>query len=69
MTDMFSTVEKEDQWVKDYSEIFPQTEIRAVFGDSYLFLRFSEKSGLIRILRAVFHKDSDYERVNAHTRS
>ena len=53
-TDMFSSVERDDQRVKDRPEVFPQTEVHTVFGDSYLLLKFLEKAGLIRILRTVF---------------
>jgi len=65
-TDMFSAVERDDQRVKGRPEVFPQTEVHTVFGDSYLLLKFLEKAGLIKILRSVFQKDSDYERVLAH---
>ena len=65
-TDTFSSVERDDQRVKDRPEVFPQTEVHTVFGDSYLLLKFLEKAGLIQILRTVFQKDSDYERVLAH---
>ena len=64
--DAFSAVEREDERVRDRPEVFPETEVHTVFGDSYLLLKFLEKSGLIPILRTVFHKDSDYERALAH---
>ena len=65
-TDTFSPVEQADCRIKNRPELIPQTEVHTVFGDSYLLLMFLEKAGLISILRAVFHKDSDYERVLAH---
>jgi len=65
-TDTFSSVEKEDQRVKNRPEVLPQTEVHTIFGDSYLLLKFLEKAGLIPVLRSVFSKDSDYERVLAH---
>ena len=66
VTDTFSSVEKGDQRVNNHPEVFPHTEVHTVFGDSYLLLKFLEKSGMLSILRAVFHKDCDYERVLAH---
>ena len=65
-TDTFSPVEQADCRIKNRPELISQTEVHTVFGDSYLLLMFLEKAGLISILRAVFHKDSDYERVLAH---
>ena len=66
VTDTFSSVEKSDVRIKDRPEVIPQTEVHTVFGDSYLLLKFLEKAGLIAILRTVFNKDGDYERVLAH---
>lgn len=66
VTDTFSPVEKTDVRIKNRPEVIPQTEVHTVFGDSFLLLKFLKKAGLISILRAVFHKDSDYERVLAH---
>ena len=37
---LYSSVEKEDQRVKDRPEVFPQIEVHTVFGDSYLILKF-----------------------------
>ena len=66
VTDTFSPLEKEDQRVKSRPEIFSQPEVHTVFGDSYLLLKFLEKAGLLAILRSVFQKDIDYERILAH---
>ena len=66
VTDTFSSVEKSDVRIKNRPEVIPQTEVHTVFGDSYLLLKFLEKAGLISILRTVFNKDGDYERVLAH---
>lgn len=41
-------------------------EIHTVFGDSYLFLEFLQKSGLNSILKSVFDKKTDYERAICH---
>jgi len=65
-TDTFNPVERNDTRIEKQPEVFPQTEIHTVFGDSYLLLMFLKKAGLLPILRDVFSKDSDYERVLAH---
>lgn len=65
-TDTFTPVERNDSRVESLPAVFPQTEIHTVFGDAYLLLIFLEKAGLIAILRTVFPKNSDYERVLAH---
>lgn len=64
-SDAFESVDREDPRIRS-KELFPDTEIHTVFGDSYLLLHFLEKCGLIRILRAVFPKDEAYERVLCH---
>lgn len=47
-------------------DLFPTPEIHTVFGDSYLFLSFLKNSGLTDVLRVVFSKDEEYERVLCH---
>ncbi len=65
-TDAFSSVERTDDRIKNRPEVATQAEVHTVFGDSYLLLRFLKRAGLIAVLREVFHKDGDYERVLAH---
>ncbi len=65
ISDTFSDVAKNDSRISG-AEIFPETEVHTVFGDAYFLLRFFEKSGLITVLREVFPKDEDYERVLIH---
>ena len=65
VSDSFSPVEKDDPRING-EILFPQTEIHTVFGDAYLFLNFLEKCGLLSVLRSVFPKDEDYERVLCH---
>lgn len=62
----FSSVERDDPRIHDNHEIFPQPVIHTVFGDSYLLLKFLEKSGLLHILRSSFSKNTDYERLLCH---
>ncbi len=64
-SDTFSDVVRDDERISD-AGIFPETEVHTVFGDAYLLLKFLEKSGFISVLRAVFPKDEDYERVLIH---
>ena len=63
--DEFSPVDRNDSRLKG-TDIFPNTQIHTVFGDTFLLLKFLEKAGLISVLRAVFPKNSDYERVLCH---
>lgn len=65
-SDSFESVDKDDPRVKNREDLFPATEIHTVFGDSYLLLSFLEKNGLLRVLRNVFTKDSEYKRLVAH---
>ena len=65
LTDTFEEVDRDDARIRS-QEIFPETEIHTVFGDTFWFLRFLEKCGLISVLRTVFPKDEDYERVLCH---
>ena len=65
VSDSFSPVEKDDSRINGET-LFPQTEIHTVFGDAYLFLNFLEKCGLLSVLRSVFPKDEEYERVLCH---
>ena len=63
--DAFQTVEKDDPRIPA-DLVFPQTEIHTVFGDTYLLLKFLEKSGFLSVLRSAFSKRSEYERVLCH---
>ncbi len=64
-SDSFSSVKKDDSRING-EILFPQTEIHTVFGDAYLFLQFLEKCGLLSVLRSVFPKGEDYERILSH---
>jgi transposase len=64
-SDSFSPVDKGDDRLSS-QELFPDPEIHTVFGDTYLLFTFLKNSGLIDILRTVFPKDSDYERLLCH---
>lgn len=64
-SDSFSSVERNDPRING-DVLFPEAEIHTVFGDTYLLLRFLEKSGLLSVLRNVFPKDEAYERVLCH---
>ena len=63
--DAFSEVERHDSRIS-LQEVFPETEVHTVFGDTYLLLKFLEKSGLLSVFRKVFIKDTDYERLLMH---
>ena len=65
LTDTFDNVSHDDPRIRT-QDVFPETEIHTVFGDSFLFLCFLEKCGLISVLRTVFPKDEMYERVLCH---
>ncbi len=55
VSDTFESVDRDDPRIRS-KELFPDTEIHTVFGDSYLLLHFLEKCGLIRILRDFLRK-------------
>lgn len=65
-TDTFEPVERGDPRIQDRDDLFPASEIHTIFGDSYLLLLFLEKSGLLKVLRTVFTKDNEYERLISH---
>ena len=65
LSDSFTSVEKDDPRISG-QELFPDPEIHTVFGDTYLLLTFLKNSGLLDILRTVFPKDTDYERLLCH---
>lgn len=63
--DSFEEVRGDDPRTEEL-ELFADPVIHTVFGDVYLFLVVCEKSGLLGVLRSVFQKDSEYQRVVAH---
>ena len=63
--DSFEEVRDDDPRTEEL-ELFADPVIHTVFGDVYLFLVVCEKSGLLGVLRSVFQKDSEYQRVVAH---
>jgi hypothetical protein len=64
-TDTFCAIEKDDSRIRGLN-VFSMMDVHTVFGDSYLILKFLEKSRLIGILRGVFPKKQDYERILCH---
>lgn len=64
-SEAFESVGKEDPRIKAL-DLFLEPEIHTVFGDVYLFLLVCEKSGLLKVLRAAFPQDREYERVLSH---
>jgi hypothetical protein len=65
VTDTFVSLAKGDERIKAY-ESYPETQIHTVFGDAYMLLSFLKKSGFMTVLRAVFPKEEDYERLLCH---
>ncbi len=65
VTDVFSSVEKDDERLTG-TETFPESQIHTVFGDSYMLLKFLENEDLIPVLKSVFQKNPDYERLLCH---
>ena len=63
--DLFAEVGRDDRRIAGL-ELFPEPETHTVFGDSYLILSFMEKTGITALLRSVFTKDEDFQRVLAH---
>ena len=63
--DLFTEVGRNDGRIAGL-ELFPEPETHTVFGDSYLILSFMEKTGITALLRSVFTKDEDFQRVLAH---
>ena len=65
VTDVFSSVEKDDERLTG-TKTFPESQIHTVFGDSYMLLKFLENENLIPVLKSVFQKNPDYERLLCH---
>ncbi|MGM9768062.1 MAG: transposase [Candidatus Cryptobacteroides sp.] len=63
--DQFSEVGRDDGRISGLG-LFPEPEIHTVFGDSFLVLSFMKKTGITGLLRSVFPKDEDFQRVLAH---
>lgn len=64
-SDTFTPVASDDPHILEVPESRPP-EIHTVFGDAYLFLSFLQKSGLNAVLKKVFDKKDDYQRVICH---
>lgn len=64
-TDSFSEVDRNDTRIA-HAVKFSEPQIHTVFGDSYLLLSFLDRCGLLAVLRKIFAKDEDYERLLAH---
>lgn len=65
VTDTFGEVEEDDPRIVD-AGLFPTPAVHTEFGDGYVFLHFLESTGLGKVLRHVFQKEADYQRVFAH---
>ena len=65
ISDTFEEVSRKDPRIQ-IEDVFPEAEIHTIFGDSYLFFEFLKNSGLIGILRTVFQKDEEFERLLCH---
>jgi hypothetical protein len=65
IADTFVPLARGDERIKAY-ESCPEMQVHTVFGDAYMLLSFLEKSGLMSVLRAVFPKEEDYERLLCH---
>ena len=65
LTDTFDSVDHDNPLICT-QDVFPEAEIHTVFGDTFLFLQFLEKCGLLSVLRTIFPKDEMYERVLCH---
>lgn len=65
LKDEFTTVEQNDPHI-NREKWCGSPEIHTVFGDAYLLLTFMKSTGMTGILRSVFPKDEEYERVLAH---
>ena len=63
--DTFDAVEVNDPRVAGLPEV-PVPPVHANFGDVFLFTSFLKNDGWIELLRAVFPKEKDYERLLAH---
>lgn len=65
-TDSFSAVNRDDPRLQGREDIFPEPEIHTVIGDSYLLLKYMEKTGALGLLRKVFQDSEEYERCLCH---
>ncbi|MGN0906552.1 MAG: transposase [Bullifex sp.] len=63
--DLFLDVNKDDERISGLG-LFPGPEIHTEFGDSFLVLSFMKKTGITGLLRSVFTKEEDFQRVLAH---
>lgn len=64
-TDRFEVVERSSLADQDV-RLSPNPSVHTVFGDTYLLLNFMKKSGLLAILRKIFSRNQDYERMLCH---
>ena len=63
-TQQFTDIEPDDPRIAH--RIFSRPLAHTVFGDAYLLLRFLKKSGLLTVLKQVFPKKRDYQRLMGH---
>lgn len=64
--DEFRSVETNDPRLKDCCSWLPPVQSHTNFGDVYLLLSFLEDCDFLGVLRKVFIKREDYERLLAH---
>ena len=65
-TDRFDEVGRDDARLSSSLEVFPETEVHTVFGDTYLLMRFLMKAGLMEVLKEAFPESVDLQRVLCH---
>lgn len=63
--DTFSDVSADDNRLQG-SPAVAHPRVHTVFGDAYLLLTFMKNQELIAVLRSVFHKDADFQRLIGH---
>lgn len=64
-TGVFTPVDVSDNRIPSMVQPQPPV-IHSIFGDSYFLIEFLQKTGLTAVLRGVFDKEADYERLLCH---
>ena len=66
VSDSFDEVGRDDKRLTGNVDVFPETEIHTVFGDTYLLMNFLVKTGMTGILKETFPEEMDRQRVLCH---
>ena len=66
VSDSFDEVGRDDKRLSGNVDVFPETEIHTVFGDTYLLMNFLVKTGMTGILKETFPEETDRQRVLCH---